>query len=105
MYIVGTESMTVADLVAVPTGLRHAVARDGLQLCGPVRPRFTWPALTWDVESPLAETCATCAQVSAAAVARDEPADAFTVDVPVDAYPAERLVPVQFDALLEPSEW
>jgi hypothetical protein len=88
MHRVGTETMTVVDGAAAPAGVRHAVAGDGLMLCRPLRPHYTWPALDWTTGD---DACGACAAV------REELA--------VPTYPDVEGIPPQPQSSLETAEW
>ena len=93
MYGVGTDTLVVVDGAGAPTGVRHAVANDGLMLCRPLRPRYSWPAVVWDLEALDGDTCEACFDVATAP--------------PTPAYPEEAaaFVPAQGEAALESLEW
>lgn len=78
MHLVGSDAFALVDGAGVPAGRRHAVGSAQRAVCSQSRPRFLWPALTWDA---LAETaCAACADAL-------NPADEA---YPADGVPAAR---------------
>lgn len=91
MYVVGSDQLSVLDQRAVPEGRRHGVTADGRVLCRSLRPRFTWPALSWTSADDDAETCPLCIQVHRAEMS-------FAT---APAYPSEAVVPVRSDDLDE----
>jgi len=48
MHLVGSDALAVVDSRGVPAGPRHAVASGQRAVCSESRPRFLWPALSWD---------------------------------------------------------
>jgi len=63
MLIVGTDRMRVVGSSAAPEGPWHAVDATGRVLCRTNRPRYTWPALSWEEHRGQQAECMLCAQV------------------------------------------
>jgi hypothetical protein len=68
MLIIGTDRIHVRDQHVCPAGDRHAVDADGRALCHEGRPRFVFPALTWepDVTTKPCPSCLAAAGARAA---------------------------------------
>ena len=101
MLIVGTDAMTVVGTAAVPHGTRHAVDQDGRVLCRNSRPRYVWPALSWDDRGSEDGTCRLCGRVRSARESLSHVAS-YPNQSPV---PSQALVPWQpSTSLFEPRD-